>query len=144
MRWFRRAKQSEAPAAALPEPELLRSRLQVACELPALADARGLLERLADDYARTRALAERPLRIALVHLGQRPLVFVREYLHELHPRLGPVVQQFAGAAAAGPAVVVFQQFLQQRLVRLVAVQLGGAGGGLLFRGAAHALPASVR
>jgi len=66
MRWFRRAKQSEAPAAALPEPELLRSRLQVACELPALADARGLLERLADDYARTRALAERPLRIALV------------------------------------------------------------------------------
>jgi len=66
MRWFRRAKQDEAPPPALPEPELLRARLQLACELPALADARGLLARLADDYARTRALAERPLRIALV------------------------------------------------------------------------------
>jgi len=66
MRWFRRAKQDEAPPPVLPEPELIRSRLQLACQLPALADARGLLERLADDYARTRALAERPLRIALV------------------------------------------------------------------------------
>jgi hypothetical protein len=66
MRWFRRAKQDEAPPVALPEPELVRSRLQLACELPALADARALLERLAEDYARTRALAERPLRIALV------------------------------------------------------------------------------
>jgi len=66
MRWFRRAKGEEAPPPPLPEPELIRSRLQLACELPALADARALLERLADDYARTRALAERPLRIALV------------------------------------------------------------------------------
>jgi hypothetical protein len=66
MRWFRRAKQDEAPPAALPEPELVRSRLELACQLPALADARALLERLAEDYARTRALAERPLRIALV------------------------------------------------------------------------------
>jgi predicted NACHT family NTPase len=66
MRWFRRAKQDEAPPAPLPEPELIRSRLELACGLPALADARPLLERLAEDYARTRALAERPLRIALV------------------------------------------------------------------------------
>ena len=66
MRWFRRAKQGEVPPPVLPEPELVRARLQLACQLPALADARGLLERLADDYARTRALAERPLRIALV------------------------------------------------------------------------------
>ena len=66
MRWFRRAKQDEAPTPTLPEPELIRSRLQLACELPALGDAGPLLERLADDYARTRALAERPLRIALV------------------------------------------------------------------------------
>ncbi|MGZ3481793.1 MAG: GTPase, partial [Myxococcaceae bacterium] len=66
MRWFRRAKEDPAPEVALPEPELLRSRLDVASGLPALAEARPLLERLADDYARTRALAERPLRIALV------------------------------------------------------------------------------
>ena len=57
MRWFRRAKQDEAPPPVLPEPELIRARLHLACELPALDDARGLLERLADDYARTRALA---------------------------------------------------------------------------------------
>jgi hypothetical protein len=66
MRWFRRAKPEEASQAPLPEAELLRARLQLACELPPLADARPLLERLAEDYARTRALAERPLRIALV------------------------------------------------------------------------------
>ncbi len=66
MRWFRRAKQDETPPAALPEPELVMARLDQACGLPALADARPLLERLAGDYARTRALAERPLRIALV------------------------------------------------------------------------------
>lgn len=66
MRWFRRAKQEEAPPPALPEPELLTARLEQACGLPALTDARPLLERLASDYARTRALAERPLRIALV------------------------------------------------------------------------------
>ena len=66
MRWFRRAKQDEAPPPALPEPELVTARLDQACGLPALADARPLLERLASDYARTRALAERPLRIALV------------------------------------------------------------------------------
>ena len=66
MRWFRRARQDEAPPPPLPEPELIRSRLLLACELPALTDTRALLERLADDYARTRALAERPLRIALV------------------------------------------------------------------------------
>ncbi len=66
MRWFRRSKQDEAPLPALPEPELVRSRLELACGLPTLADARPLLQRLADDYARTRALAERPLRIALV------------------------------------------------------------------------------
>ena len=66
MRWFRRAKQDEAPLPPLPEPELVRSRVQLASELPALTEARPLLERLAEDYARTRALAERPLRIALV------------------------------------------------------------------------------
>ena len=66
MRWFRRAKQDETPPPALPEPELVTARLDQACGLPALADARPLLERLASDYARTRALAERPLRIALV------------------------------------------------------------------------------
>jgi hypothetical protein len=66
MRWFRRAKQQSAALPALPESELLRARLDVACNLPALADARPLLDRLAEDYARTRALAERPLRIALV------------------------------------------------------------------------------
>ena len=66
MRWFRRAKRDEALPPALPESELLRARLDVACALPALVEARPLLERLSDDYARTRALAERPLRIALV------------------------------------------------------------------------------
>jgi len=66
MRWFRRAKEEPSPEAALPEPELLGSWLEVASGLPALTDARPLLARLAEDYARTRALAERPLRIALV------------------------------------------------------------------------------
>ncbi|HVP58969.1 MAG TPA: hypothetical protein VMT11_00250 [Myxococcaceae bacterium] len=66
MRWFRRTKQDQAPPPVLPEPELIRSRLEVACGLPALADTRPLLGRLAEDYARTRALAERPLRVALV------------------------------------------------------------------------------
>lgn len=66
MRWFRRPKQDQTPPPALPEAELLRVRLEVACGLPALAEARPLLHRLAEDYARTRALAERPLRIALV------------------------------------------------------------------------------
>jgi energy-coupling factor transporter ATP-binding protein EcfA2 len=66
MRWFRRAKEEAAPPVTLPEPELLRARLDLASALPALAGVQTLLERLAEDYARTRALAERPLRIALV------------------------------------------------------------------------------
>ena len=49
--------------------------------------------------------------LALVHLGQRALVFVREHLDELRARTRPVVQQFAGAPAAGPAVVLLQQLL---------------------------------
>jgi len=66
MRWFRRARQEQSPLPELPEAELLRARLELAAGLPALADARALLERLAEDYARTRALAARPLRIGLV------------------------------------------------------------------------------
>jgi energy-coupling factor transporter ATP-binding protein EcfA2 len=50
----------------LPEAEVLRALLDDAVGLPALAPSRPLLGRLADDYARTRALAARPLRIALV------------------------------------------------------------------------------
>src|SRR5262249_57157054 len=63
---LRRARAGDAREAPAREPEPVRARRQLACELPALADARPLLERLAEDYARTRALAERPLRIALV------------------------------------------------------------------------------
>ena len=66
MRWFRRQRREDPQAAALPEPELLSAQLDAACALPALSDCRALLQRLADDYARTHALAERPLRIALV------------------------------------------------------------------------------
>jgi hypothetical protein len=57
MRWFRRAKEAAAPPVTLPEPELLRARLELASGLPALTGVRSLLERLAEDYARTRALA---------------------------------------------------------------------------------------
>ena len=44
-----------------------------------------------------------------MHFTQRALVLDREHLDELAARRVPVVQQFAGALAAGPAVVVFQQ-----------------------------------
>src|SRR5262249_59393146 len=63
---LRRARAGDAREAPAREPEPVRARRQLACQLPALADSRALLERLAEDYARTRALAERPLRIALV------------------------------------------------------------------------------
>src|SRR5262249_26778379 len=67
MRWLRRRLGGGVPErAALPEPELVRALLDEAVGLPALAPSRALLGRLADDYARTRALAARPLRIALV------------------------------------------------------------------------------
>ena len=60
-------------------------------------------------------------RLAGVDLAQGALVFVREHLHELGAGRGPVVQQLAGTLAAGPLVVVFQQFLQLCLIGLVAV-----------------------
>jgi hypothetical protein len=56
---------------------------------------------------------------------------VREDLDELGAGRGPVVQQFARAQAAGPAVVVLDQLLEQRLVGHLAVQTH-LGAGLLF------------
>src|SRR5689334_8783777 len=40
------------------------------------------------------------------HLGECALVFVREHLHELGARLGPVIEDVARAQRAGPLVVV--------------------------------------
>ena len=51
----------------------------------------------------------------------RAPVFVREHLDEARAHSGPVVEELARAQAAGPAVVVFDQFLQQDLVGLAAV-----------------------
>jgi energy-coupling factor transporter ATP-binding protein EcfA2 len=65
MKWLRR-KLGSPERPDLPEAEVLRALLDTAVGLPALAPSRALLGRLADDYARTRALAARPLRIALV------------------------------------------------------------------------------
>lgn len=65
MKWLRR-KLGSPERPDLPEAEVLRALLDSAVGLPALAPSRALLGRLADDYARTRALAARPLRIALV------------------------------------------------------------------------------
>jgi energy-coupling factor transporter ATP-binding protein EcfA2 len=65
MRWFRK-KLGTAERPPLPEAEVLRALLDEAVGLPALQGSRALLGRLADDYARTRSLASRPLRIALV------------------------------------------------------------------------------
>src|SRR5262249_60861726 len=76
MKWLRK-KLTPAERPALPEPEVLRSLLDEAVGLPALGPSRSLLGRLADDYARTRALASRPLRIALVGstgAGESPLL----------------------------------------------------------------------
>src|SRR4051794_11114519 len=55
-------------------------------------------------------------RLAIVDLAERALVLVGEHLHELRPVDGPVVEQFARALAAGPAVVVLEQLLQLGLV----------------------------
>jgi energy-coupling factor transporter ATP-binding protein EcfA2 len=65
MKWLRK-RLAPSERTPLPEPEVLRALLDEAVALPALGPDRSLLGRLADDYARTRALAARPLRIALV------------------------------------------------------------------------------
>lgn len=65
MNWFRRLRRKTEETELL-EPEVLQARLDAALQLPALAESRALLLRLAEDYTRTLALAERPLRLALV------------------------------------------------------------------------------
>ena len=54
-----------------------------------------------------------------MQLAECPAVLVREDLDELGARLGPVVEDVAGALAAGPAVVVLDLLLQDRFVGLL-------------------------
>ena len=56
------------------------------------------------------------------HLIHRPLVFCRHDLDKLAALLGPVVQNLAGAQAACPLVVVFDEFFEQCVVCLTKVQ----------------------
>src|SRR4051812_40837223 len=65
-------------------------------------------------------LAERGHRLQ-ADLGQRPLVLVRQDLDESAPRLAPVVEDLARAQASGPLVMVGDERLQQRFVRLPAM-----------------------
>jgi len=54
-------------------------------------------------------------------LTQCPFVFIGEDLDEFAAGFDPVVQQIASALAAGPSVVILQQFFQLRLIGLTAM-----------------------
>src|SRR6218665_1280347 len=56
--------------------------------------------------------------LGVMHLGNGPPVLGRQDLEELAARCAPMVQEFARALAAGPAVVLLQQLFQQGFVGL--------------------------
>src|SRR3989344_5341249 len=76
---------------------------------------------------------------SFINFSQRTLVLGREDLDELAARCGPVVEQFACALAARPAVVVFQQLLELGFVGLSVVPDRAWHRGFLLGGGQDAL-----
>ena len=81
-------------------------------------------------HLRTRGLGRR-FKPALLALDQGALVFIRKHLHEFQALDAPGVQQFTGALAAGPAVVLLQQALELRFIGFAGVPVGLVMGLLL-------------